>query len=71
MGSEFMINILIGKSITLIMITHYNTLRQKYIVDGYEEAYEYIQEMESQFKMPETLLTNFYCYIIIQAEFKA
>ncbi len=53
------------------MITHYNTLRQKYIVDGYEEAYEYIQEMESQFKMPETLLTNFYCYIIIQAEFKA
>lgn len=53
------------------MITHYNTLRQKYIVDGYEEAYEYIQDLEAQFKMPDTLLTNFYCYIIIQAEFKA
>ena len=72
------------------MLQLYNTLRQKYIVDGYEEAYAYIEEIEEEMRgclLPdeqsecetqsspqnernEILLTNLYCYIAIQSEYK-
>lgn len=53
------------------MFNYYNLLRQTYIVDGFREAYEYIEELEARENLSEILLANFYCYITIQAEFKA
>ena len=52
------------------MIKHYDILRQKYIVDGYTEAYGYLELFEPTSEGQEILLSNFYCYITIQSEYK-
>lgn len=53
-----------------MMLSCYNLLRQTYIVDGFDEAEQYIEELESRNELPELVLINFYCYINIQAKFK-
>ena len=52
------------------MIKQYDILRQKYLLHGYDSAFNYLETFHPTGEEEEILLSNFYCYISIQSEFK-